>query len=81
MLVSILCLAFSFPVSGESLRGFLSKDAEGNWILSDLPNVPSCCAHKTNHYILEGNFEETLYPITVEGELEGNILHHARIIN
>lgn len=57
-----------------ALRGFLYQDSQGQWILSDVANLKSCCinvpAKAAQQVLLEGNLLPTSRVITVKGTLQ-----------
>lgn len=67
-----------------SLRGFITKDLEGHWVLLDKPNVKSCCVGKESARIrVEGEIPEGIsnsIAVLVEGDLHESRLTNARIV-
>lgn len=39
------------------IRGFLHKMPDGEWVLSSLPNVRSCCTGDTQQLVVRGEFD------------------------
>lgn len=67
------------------LKGYLYRDSEGRVVLTDTPNLKSCCLGKTDvsKIYLSGNFPEEL-PVqlsTVKGTLHGESLLEAEIVS
>jgi hypothetical protein len=61
------------------VRGFLYKDDQERWFLTDMPNLRSCCAHKVKKTYLEGfTFDEKeIGKVQVlNGKLDENILEN-----
>lgn len=52
------------------VRGFVYRGEEGNFFLSDTPNVRSCCLHKVTKLQMDGKFEEIpKQAVSVNGKL------------
>lgn len=64
------------------IRGFLYRDSEGQFFLSDVPNLHSCCILKANHLLLHGEFPEALpkQVTVIQGILKPHSLEEAKII-
>lgn len=67
------------------LRGYLYRDSEGNVVLTDTPNLKSCCVGKpeVSKIYLSGSFPEKL-PVqlsTVKGTLQGETLLNAELVS
>lgn len=67
------------------LRGYLYRDSEGNVVLTDTPNLKSCCVGKpeVSKTYLSGSFPEKL-PVqlsVVRGTLKGENLLDAEIVS
>lgn len=67
------------------LRGYLYRDSEGNVVLTDTPNLKSCCVGKpeVSKIYLSGSFPEKL-PVQlsiVKGKLDGEHLLEAEIVS
>lgn len=59
-----------------TLRGFLYSDGDGGWILSDEPNLKSCCVGSTSKVMrqvyLEGDFTDSNpgVVVAIKGDLQ-----------
>jgi hypothetical protein len=67
------------------LRGYLYRDSEGNVVLTDTPNLKSCCVGKpeVSKIYLAGSFPEKL-PVQlsiVRGTLQGENLLEAELVS
>lgn len=67
------------------LKGYLYRDSEGAVVLTDTPNLKSCCVGKPEVFkiYLSGSFPEKL-PVqlsVVRGNLQGNNLEEAELIS
>lgn len=67
------------------LKGYLYRDLEGNIVLTDTPNLKSCCVEKpeVSKIYLSGSFPEKL-PVqlsTVRGRLSGDNLLEAKLVS
>ena len=69
----------------SELKGYLYRDSDGNVVLTDTPNLKSCCVGKPeiSKVYLTGSFPEKL-PVqlsTVKGTLSGNTLLEAELVS
>lgn len=67
------------------LRGYLYRDSNGNIVLTDTPNLKSCCVGKPeiSKIYISGSFPEKL-PVqlsVVRGILKGENLEEAEIVS
>jgi len=67
------------------VKGFLYRDAQGEIVLTDTPNLKSCCVGKpeVSKIYLSGSFPEKL-PVqlaVVRGILKGNTLSDAKMVS
>jgi len=74
MLLLLSFILLSFPVGEPTVRGFLYQTQEGSWIVSQEPNLKTCCvgaAHKADSQIeVEGTFPESAInkAVTLKGD-------------
>lgn len=57
-----------------TLRGFIYQDLQGAWVLSDEPNLKSCCINSAGkaerQILLSGDFHPTDRAVTLTGNLK-----------